>query len=92
MNFLEDDVEYFVVIYPFQTSNTDEISLDVGTTVSVIDNKPSGWSWVANQDGDTGWFPTQYLALVDADNGPEESGVSNNALKPASKEDESARE
>ncbi|CAB4003184.1 SH3 and PX domain-containing 2B isoform X4, partial [Paramuricea clavata] len=70
----KDDVEYFVVIYPFQTSNTDEISLDVGTTVSVIDNKPSGWSWVANQDGDTGWFPTRYLALVDTDNDPEESG------------------
>ena len=58
----KDEVEQFVVIYPFVMSNADEISLDAGTKVSVVASKPSGWSWVANQNGDTGWFPTQYLA------------------------------
>jgi hypothetical protein len=48
-------------MHPFVASNTDEISLDVGTAVLVLASKPSGWSWVANQNGDTGWFPTQYL-------------------------------
>ena len=43
-------------------ANADEISLDAGATVTVVASKPSGWSWVANQNGDTGWFPTQYLA------------------------------
>ena len=58
----KDEVEHFVVLCPFVMSNADEISLDTGTAVSVVASKPSGWSWVANQNGDTGWFPTQYLA------------------------------
>ncbi len=79
MYFLEDDVEYFVVIYPFVTSNKDEVSLDVGATVSATYSKPPGWSWVANQDGDTGWFPTQYLDPIDTDKVQDESVVSSHA-------------
>ncbi|XP_028397752.1 uncharacterized protein LOC114521484 isoform X2 [Dendronephthya gigantea] len=61
------DGEYFVVIYPFESSNADELYLDVGTTVSVISGKPSAWSWVENKDGVTGWFPTRYLVQIDSD-------------------------
>ena len=68
------------MIYPFQTSNTDEISLDVGSKVSVIDSKPSGWSWVLNEDGNTGWFPTQYLDHIDTEEAEDASEVSANLI------------
>ena len=52
-------------MYPFETSKNDEIPLEVDTMVFVIESKPSGWSWVANKDDNTGWCPTQYLVRVE---------------------------
>ena len=49
----------------FHTSNTEELTLDKGVVVSVMENRPSGWSWVTNVDVGTGWFPTCYLELLD---------------------------
>lgn len=62
---IEEEGGYFVVMYPFEASKNDEISLEVDTMVFVIESKPSGWSWVENKDDKTGWCPTQYLVRVE---------------------------
>ena len=53
--------EDFIVLYPFCASKTDELTLTAGVIVSLIESKPSGWSWVTNVDVGAGWFPSQYL-------------------------------
>ena len=64
--FLEEKVSPdFSVLHSFSSTNTDELTLEKGAVVSVIENRPSGWSWVTNKDVGTGWFPTNYLKPSD---------------------------
>ena len=63
------------MMYPFEASKTDEISLEVDTVVVAIESKPSGWSWVVNKDDNTGWCPTQYLLHVETDKVQDECEV-----------------
>ena len=64
--FSGQNCEDFIVLYPFCASTTDELTLTAGVIVSVIESKPSGWSWVTNVDVGDGWFPSQYLEPLNA--------------------------
>lgn len=51
----------FTVLESFSGSSPDELSLLKHDIVYVIENNPSGWSWVHEPDLGNGWFPTSYL-------------------------------
>ena len=50
-----------MVVRSFNALSVDHLTLIKGDVVSVIENRPSGWSRVTNVDVGTGWFPTCYL-------------------------------
>ncbi|XP_046852751.1 uncharacterized protein LOC124446006 [Xenia sp. Carnegie-2017] len=51
----------FTVLESFSGSSPNELSLLKHDIVYVIENNPSGWSWVHEPDLGNGWFPTSYL-------------------------------
>ena len=51
----------FAVLQSFSGSSPDELSLKKYDIVSVIENNPSGWSWVNEPTAGSGWYPTSYL-------------------------------
>lgn len=44
-------------------SSEDEISLNKGLWVNVLDKKNDGW-WLVQYDKQRGWFPSNYLIEV----------------------------
>jgi hypothetical protein len=51
----------FAVLQSFNGTGRDELSLKQYDIVSVIENNPSGWSYVNEPSVGTGWYPTSYL-------------------------------
>jgi hypothetical protein len=47
----------------FSSSSEDEISLDKGIWVNVLQKKSDGW-WLVQYEKQRGWFPSNYLVEV----------------------------
>ena len=63
---LAEGNEDCIVLFSFGAFNKDEVTLEAGSLVSVIEKTSSGWSWASERMGEqTGWFPSNYLATLD---------------------------
>lgn len=56
------------IIFPlyrdlFPSSSEDEISLDKGIWVNILQKKSDGW-WLIQYEKQRGWFPSNYLIEV----------------------------
>ncbi|KAG9490682.1 hypothetical protein GDO78_006150 [Eleutherodactylus coqui] len=58
--------EKYSVIYPYTARDQDEITLDKGAIVEVIQKNLEGW-WKIRYKGAEGWAPASYLKKVSAD-------------------------
>ncbi|XP_041121636.1 SH3 and PX domain-containing protein 2B-like isoform X3 [Polyodon spathula] len=56
--------EKYTVIYPYTARDKDEINLDGGMTVEVIQKNLEGW-WKIRYQGQEGWAPASYLKKAD---------------------------
>uniref|UniRef100_A0A8C5MCC4 SH3 and PX domains 2B n=1 Tax=Leptobrachium leishanense TaxID=445787 RepID=A0A8C5MCC4_9ANUR len=61
----EEDEKYSV-IYPYIARDQDEITLDKGATVEVIQKNLEGW-WKIRYKGAEGWAPASYLKKISGD-------------------------
>ncbi|XP_058852242.1 SH3 and PX domain-containing protein 2B-like isoform X1 [Acipenser ruthenus] len=59
-----DEEEKYTVIYPYTARDKDEINLDGGMTVEVIQKNLEGW-WKIRYQGEEGWAPASYLKKAD---------------------------
>ncbi|MGH0147082.1 UNVERIFIED_CONTAM: hypothetical protein FKN15_009926 [Acipenser sinensis] len=59
-----DEEEKYTVIYPYTARDKDEINLDGGMTVEVIQKNLEGW-WKIRYQGQEGWAPASYLKKAD---------------------------
>ncbi|XP_030067212.1 SH3 and PX domain-containing protein 2B isoform X2 [Microcaecilia unicolor] len=55
-----DEEEKYSVIYPYTARDQDEISLEKGAVVEVIQKNLEGW-WKIRYQGQEGWAPASYL-------------------------------
>ncbi|XP_068815478.1 SH3 and PX domain-containing protein 2B isoform X1 [Struthio camelus] len=55
-----DEEEKYTVIYPYIARDQDEINLDKGAVVVVIQKNLEGW-WKIRYQGQEGWAPASYL-------------------------------
>ncbi|XP_038595935.1 SH3 and PX domain-containing protein 2B [Tachyglossus aculeatus] len=55
-----EEEEKYTVIYPYAARDQDEISLDRGATVEVMQKNLEGW-WKIRYQGKEGWAPASYL-------------------------------
>ena len=57
------DTEIFeaVVIYPFKSVKHNELSLELGNVIMVMDQKESMWFGEHTKTGRSGWFPCNYV-------------------------------
>nr|XP_033783353.1 SH3 and PX domain-containing protein 2B isoform X3 [Geotrypetes seraphini] len=58
-----DEEEKYSVIYPYTARDQDEISLEKGAVVEVIQKNLEGW-WKTRYQGQEGWAPASYLKKV----------------------------
>ncbi|XP_023659309.2 SH3 and PX domain-containing protein 2B isoform X3 [Paramormyrops kingsleyae] len=56
--------EKYTVIYPYTARDKDEIDLEKGMTVEVIQRNLEGW-WKIRYQGQEGWAPASYLKKTD---------------------------
>lgn len=49
-----------VVKYNYKSQQTDELSLEKGAKISVLEKSDDGW-WKGELDGTIGWFPSNYV-------------------------------
>ncbi|XP_062867191.1 SH3 and PX domain-containing protein 2B isoform X2 [Trichomycterus rosablanca] len=56
--------EKYVVIYPYCARDQDEIDIEKGMTVEVIEKNLEGW-WKIRSQGREGWAPASYLKKSD---------------------------
>ncbi|XP_066447381.1 SH3 and PX domain-containing protein 2B [Eleutherodactylus coqui] len=61
-----EEEEKYSVIYPYTARDQDEITLDKGAIVEVIQKNLEGW-WKIRYKGAEGWAPASYLKKVSAD-------------------------
>ena len=58
-----------VARYAYQAQQQDEISLNKGDKVVVLEKSSDGWWKGKKDDNEVGWFPSNYVELEDRDNG-----------------------
>ncbi|KAM9313104.1 SH3 and PX domain-containing protein 2B [Gastrophryne carolinensis] len=63
---LPEEDEKYSVIYPYAARDQDEITLDKGAIVEVIQKNLEGW-WKIRYKGAEGWAPASYLKKVSGD-------------------------
>ncbi|OCT87730.1 SH3 and PX domain-containing protein 2B isoform X2 [Xenopus laevis] len=61
-----EEEEKYIVIYPYTARDQDEITLDKGYVVEVIQKNLEGW-WKIRYKGSEGWAPASYLKKVSGD-------------------------
>ncbi|XP_075065728.1 SH3 and PX domain-containing protein 2B isoform X2 [Mixophyes fleayi] len=61
-----EEEEKYSVIYPYTARDQDEITLDKGAIVEVIQKNLEGW-WKIRYKGAEGWAPASYLKKVSGD-------------------------
>ncbi|KAJ7997192.1 hypothetical protein DPEC_G00226400 [Dallia pectoralis] len=90
-----DEEERYTVIYPYSARDQDEIDLESGMTVEVIQKNLEGW-WKIRYQGQEGWAPASYLKKADILSQKLAAGVaghaSNNELDGYSKQQNQAKE
>uniref|UniRef100_A0A4W5QQG0 SH3 and PX domains 2B n=1 Tax=Hucho hucho TaxID=62062 RepID=A0A4W5QQG0_9TELE len=59
-----EEEEKYTVIYPYTARDQDEIDLESGMTVEVIQKNLEGW-WKIRYQGQEGWAPASYLKKAD---------------------------
>nr|XP_029527623.1 SH3 and PX domain-containing protein 2B-like isoform X1 [Oncorhynchus nerka] len=59
-----EEEEKYTVIYPYAARDQDEIDLESGMTVEVIQKNLEGW-WKIRYQGQEGWAPASYLKKAD---------------------------
>ncbi|XP_068133251.1 SH3 and PX domain-containing protein 2B isoform X2 [Hyperolius riggenbachi] len=61
-----EEEEKYSVIYPYTARDQDEITLDKGVVVEVIQKNLEGW-WKIRYKGAEGWAPASYLKKISGD-------------------------
>ncbi|KAM5169913.1 SH3 and PX domain-containing protein 2B [Mantella aurantiaca] len=61
-----EEEEKYSVIYPYIARDQDEITLDKGVVVEVIQKNLEGW-WKIRYNGAEGWAPASYLKKISGD-------------------------
>jgi len=54
-------VEQVIALYKYQKQNPDELSFEKGCVINVINKLDSDW-WTGELNGQTGLFPSNYVA------------------------------
>jgi len=54
------------VIYPYAAARSDELSVEPGMTVKVLEESDDGWMMCVGPGGAEGWLPKTYVDLTDA--------------------------
>ncbi|OCT88605.1 SH3 and PX domain-containing protein 2B isoform X3 [Xenopus laevis] len=61
-----EEEEKYIVVYPYTARDQDEITLEKGYVVEVIQKNLEGW-WKIRYKGSEGWAPASYLKKVSGD-------------------------
>ncbi|XP_077402102.1 SH3 and PX domain-containing protein 2B isoform X2 [Vanacampus margaritifer] len=93
--FQGEEEEKYSVIYPYSARDEDEIDLERGMIVEVIQKNLEGW-WKIRYEGREGWAPASYLKKADIQSQKQAAGgaahASTNDLDGFSKQSQSSRE
>uniref|UniRef100_A0A674HBC8 SH3 and PX domain-containing protein 2B n=1 Tax=Taeniopygia guttata TaxID=59729 RepID=A0A674HBC8_TAEGU len=73
-----DEEEKYTVIYPYTARDQDEMNLDKGAVVVVIQKNLEGW-WKIRYQGQEGWAPASYLRKGNGDVFPPKLGSGSSA-------------
>ncbi|XP_039415563.1 SH3 and PX domain-containing protein 2B isoform X3 [Corvus cornix cornix] len=77
-----DEEEKYTVIYPYTARDQDEMNLDKGAVVVVIQKNLEGW-WKIRYQGQEGWAPASYLRKGNGDVFPQKLGSGSSAHSSA---------
>ncbi|NWI13864.1 SPD2B protein, partial [Crypturellus soui] len=69
-----DEEEKYTVIYPYIARDQDEMNLDKGAVVVVIQKNLEGW-WKIRYQGQEGWAPASYLKKGNGEMFPQKLGA-----------------
>ncbi|XP_061607361.1 SH3 and PX domain-containing protein 2B isoform X4 [Phyllopteryx taeniolatus] len=90
-----EEEEKYSVVYPYSARDQDEIDLERGMIVEVIQKNLEGW-WKIRYQGCEGWAPASYLKKADIQSQKQAAGgaahASTNDLDGFSKQSQSTRE
>ncbi|NXS66809.1 SPD2B protein, partial [Pandion haliaetus] len=78
-----DEEEKYTVIYPYTARDQDEMNLDKGAVVEVIQKNLEGW-WKIRYQGQEGWAPASYLKKGNGDMFSQKLGSGSSAHSCAS--------
>ncbi|CAL8365690.1 unnamed protein product [Lota lota] len=73
-----EEEEKYSVVYPYAARDQDEIDLEKGMVVEVIQRNLEGW-WKIRYQGREGWAPASYLTKVDMQAQKQSAGGTANA-------------
>lgn len=80
------DVLIVEALYPYKAKNNDELCFKKGSVITVTQNDDETW-WEGTLDGNTGWFPANYVRPCKSPGLEVNSGTqSNTALSPNSEQ------
>ncbi|XP_041656782.1 SH3 and PX domain-containing protein 2B isoform X2 [Cheilinus undulatus] len=86
-----EEEEKYSVIYPYSARDQDEIDLERGMVVEVIQKNLEGW-WKIRYQGREGWAPASYLKKADIQSQKQSAGgaahASTNDLEGASRQNQ----
>ncbi|CAJ0572718.1 unnamed protein product, partial [Mesorhabditis spiculigera] len=75
-----------VVKYAYEPRMDDELALRKGETILVLERSSDGW-WKGEANGETGWFPSNYVEEENESPATNGNGVSENARPQAARAD-----
>lgn len=76
--FFKESTGKYIVLYNYSAQDENDLSVERGQCVTVLNTEDGDWFWVAKHDGAEGFVPAGFIYPLDAIQ--RQQGLSNNAL------------
>ncbi|XP_070395414.1 SH3 domain-containing protein Dlish [Dermacentor albipictus] len=82
--FFKDPAGRYVVLYTFVARDENDVSVERGELVTVLNHEDPDWFWVLRSDGQEGFVPSAFVCPAVADSVQESQGTVHGAMQPGS--------
>lgn len=82
--FFKDPAGRYVVLYTFVARDENDVSVERGELVTVLNHEDPDWFWVLRSDGQEGFVPSAFVCPAVADSAQESQGTVHGAMQPGS--------
>lgn len=63
--FIKHNIGSFIVLFPFYACNEDDVDVEKGEMVTVLNKDDPNWSWIIKKDSSEGFVPALFMCPIE---------------------------